>query len=1023
MLHLPQFNSTGGRAHRLSGYFTVLAILLTLMAPSAFAQHVANPYAGATWYLDPYFAQEVAPAAAAESSATVQGQMYTVANQPTALWLTQMSSIPVLQQNVAEAYAQSQTSNQPIVMTIVVYDLPQRDCSALGSNGELSIAANPPAQPLSGIQTYEQDFITPIYSILSRYSTVANLRFVLVIEPDSLPNLVTNVGYNKDGVTLMAPNCVAANGGVIAASPNRVPGPNSVYVEGIQYALNKFHPLPNVYQYLDIGQSAWLGWPGNMAGAVAFYNTVVKGTTAGYNSIDGFISNTANYTPTKEPYLTATEQFNGGAEVEQTTYYSSNPDIDEEDYDYALYGQMVAAGFPSGIGFLIDTSRNGWGGPNRPTAASTTSTNITDFVNASKIDQRPVRGVWCNIANAGIGALPQVSPGGGFNPPFLNLEAYVWIKKPGESDGTYPGSVYDGVTATTGDPNCNPANTNASAGGPTDSLTNPPPAGIFWPSDFEQLVENAYPPLATTAPSLRLNASSSAINIDQGGSASVTITAALSGYTGTVTFDANTTELSGGSITPTFNPYPVTVPGSTTLTLTCSAHVVPGTYVLTVTGFVPGGYSSVNIMLTVRGAYFTLAPAQSALTIPTGSGAIASDAITVTGVGAFDGNVTLTADGLPPCVTASFSPNPTPEVYFISPQVSTLTFTANTTDACSGQYTVMLTGTSGGLTTLNSITLTAAPGHSLPAPSFTLSASPASLLVAQNSSGTETVTATPTNGFSGTISSFSASGFPYGVTISGTSGGGPLGIAYTFTASSAATPGTYLVTITATSGSLIKTTTFQLTVTSFSVSATPSILTVAQGGSGAETVTATPTTGFSGTISSFSVSALPSGVTVSNSSGGPLGITYTFTASSAATAGTYPVTVTATSGSLSKTATFQLTVTAAASAFGCHVVYTNSWQGGGGFGAAISIQNTGSAAINSWTLKWAFPSGQTITSMWDQGTYTQSGANVTVTNASYDGTIAAGATFTGLGFNGTLNPTTNANAAPTSFAVNGTACK
>jgi len=133
--------------------------------------------------------------------------------------------------------------------------------------------------------------------------------------------------------------------------------------------------------------------------------------------------------------MTATEAV-GGAEVYQSTYYQYNPDIDEEDYDQALYTQMVAAGFPSTIGFLIDTSRNGWGGPNRPAAAST-STLLDTFVKASKIDQRPVRGVWCNIANAGIGALPQVNPGG-FNPPFQNLEAYVWIKKPGESDGDYP---------------------------------------------------------------------------------------------------------------------------------------------------------------------------------------------------------------------------------------------------------------------------------------------------------------------------------------------------------------------------------------------------------------------------------------------------------------------------------------------------------------------------------------------------------------------------------------------------------
>jgi cellulose 1,4-beta-cellobiosidase len=48
---------------------------------------------------------------------------------------------------------------------------------------------------------------------------------------------------------------------------------------------------------------------------------------------------------------------------------SSTPFGDELDYATALRDAFVARGFPSGIGMLIDTSRNGWGGPNRPTAA------------------------------------------------------------------------------------------------------------------------------------------------------------------------------------------------------------------------------------------------------------------------------------------------------------------------------------------------------------------------------------------------------------------------------------------------------------------------------------------------------------------------------------------------------------------------------------------------------------------------------------------------------------------------------
>jgi hypothetical protein len=103
----------------------------------------------------------------------------------------------------------------------------------------------------------------------------------------------------------------------------------------------------------------------------------------------------------------------------------------------------------------------------------------------------------------------------------------------------------------------------------------------------------------------------------------------------------------------------------------------------------------------------------------------------------------------------------------------------------------------------------------------------------------------------------------------------------------------------------------------------------------------------------------------------------------------------------------------------CKVTYTISSQWPGGFGTAISIQNTGTTAWTNWSLTWAFANGQTITQLWN-GTETQSGANVTVNNMSYNGSIAAGATLTGMGFNGTWNNITNA--VPTLFAVNGTAC-
>jgi cellulase/cellobiase CelA1 len=76
---------------------------------------------------------------------------------------------------------------------------------------------------------------------------------------------------------------------------------------------------------------------------------------------------------------------------------------------------------------------------------------------------------------------------------------------------------------------------------------------------------------------------------------------------------------------------------------------------------------------------------------------------------------------------------------------------------------------------------------------------------------------------------------------------------------------------------------------------------------------------------------------------------------------------------------------------------TSSWQGG--FQAQVVVKNTGSTTLNSWQLGWTFPGSQAISNLWN-GSYTQSGTSVTVTNAAYDGSLAPGATAT-VGFTAT----------------------
>jgi subtilase family serine protease len=205
-------------------------------------------------------------------------------------------------------------------------------------------------------------------------------------------------------------------------------------------------------------------------------------------------------------------------------------------------------------------------------------------------------------------------------------------------------------------------------------------------------------------------------------------------------------------------------------------------------------------------------------------------------------------------------------------------------------------------------------------PSFTLSASPSSLTITQGSSGTSTITVTDVGGFTGSVT-LAASGLPSGVTASFGTNPTTSTSVLTLTASSTATTGTATVTITGTSGSLSATTTVSLTVNSttspaFSVSASPTSVTVAQGASGTSTITVTSTGGFN-SATTLSASGLPSGVTATFSTNpvtppanGSATSTLTLTASSTATVGTATVTITGTSGSTSHTATITLTVTA-----------------------------------------------------------------------------------------------------------------
>jgi hypothetical protein len=84
---------------------------------------------------------------------------------------------------------------------------------------------------------------------------------------------------------------------------------------------------------------------------------------------------------------------------------------------------------------------------------------------------------------------------------------------------------------------------------------------------------------------------------------------------------------------------------------------------------------------------------------------------------------------------------------------------------------------------------------------------------------------------------------------------------------------------------------------------------------------------------------------------------------------------------------------------------TSSWSGG--FQASVTVTNTGTAPITSWTVNGTFPGSQTVANSWN-ATVTQSGAQLSAGNASYNGTLAAGgSTSWGMTVNGADQPLTN----------------
>jgi cellulose 1,4-beta-cellobiosidase len=463
---------------RLSTALLAAAVALAAAAPapanarpdgpsSPVDERAENPFAGAAGYRNADWATRVTQTAATTADPATAARVAAVAGQPTAVWLNSIAEAGELRRHLDAAVDQQSRAGRPVVLTLVLRNLPGRECGRRAGS-ELRIADG-------GLARYRTEYVDPIADTLAE-PEYAGLRVAAVVEPESISRLIRYTGMTAQPDQ----NCDEAER-------------TGAYADGIAYALERLHAVRNVYTYLDIGSAGTLGWEDYQNQLVNRLIAVAERTPAGLGSVDGFASNVADYVPADEPFIDLTKTIGGGS-LRVTRFFDWTLYADETDYTTAVRAAMVARGFDERVGILMDTSRNGWGGPARPTAPSM-STNVDTYANESRMDRRQTRSYhWCNQAGAGLGARPAAGDAPG-------LHAYAWIKPPGESDGW--GSAPAGTPRPEHyDLYCDPNNLVPCCRGSgwlSNALPGAPPAGGWHREQLLQLVANAYPPVPSSS--------------------------------------------------------------------------------------------------------------------------------------------------------------------------------------------------------------------------------------------------------------------------------------------------------------------------------------------------------------------------------------------------------------------------------------------------------------------------------------------------------------------------------------------
>jgi endoglucanase len=310
---------------------------------------------------------------------------------PQAVWLT--SGTPS-QISATVTATLRQANVERAVPVLVLYNIPGRDCGSYSAGGAQNTA----------------DYETWIDAIAA---AIGDQKTLVVLEPDALADLPSDCGYDPTQVN--------------------VPQATADRYTQITYAVTKLETGSQTLVYLDAGNSHWQAVP-TMAARLA---------QAGIQQAQGLFTNVSNYnlnnyetkydTWVSECIAFANNPDDGGWRLGNysycaSQYYSPLGTVDPDNiatwvYTDEWFQQNMGTAVPA-THFVIDTSRNGQGPLNANIYAA------APYNQPASVVQTLSNGSWCNPPARGLGLHPTANTGVSL------LDAYLWVKTPGQSDGT-----------------------------------------------------------------------------------------------------------------------------------------------------------------------------------------------------------------------------------------------------------------------------------------------------------------------------------------------------------------------------------------------------------------------------------------------------------------------------------------------------------------------------------------------------------------------------------------------------------